>query len=74
MAENSTNCPFKILRFSGTFLLGMMSSTLQPHFLSGGLLCQMVIVISFSRESETAPNDYAPGLRDSNSSKPYQTE
>ena len=40
---------FKILKFLGPSLLGMMSSTLQPHFLSGGLLWQMVIVISFPR-------------------------
>ena len=31
---------FKILTFSGPSLPGMMSSTLQPHFLSGGLLWQ----------------------------------
>ena len=31
---------FKILKFSGPSLPGMTSSTLQPHFLSGGLLCQ----------------------------------
>ena len=29
---------FKILKFSGTSLPGMTSSTLQSHFLSGGLL------------------------------------
>ena len=45
-----------------------------PVWGSGGLLWQMVIVISFAHERKTAPNDYAPGLRDSNSSKPYQTE
>ena len=39
----------------------MMSSTLQSHFLSEGLLWQM-IVISFANEHKTAPNDYAPGL------------
>ena len=32
-----------------------------------GLLWQIVIIISFARERQTAPND-------SNSSKPYQTE
>ena len=31
---------FKILKFSGPSLLSMMSSTLQLHFLSGGLLWQ----------------------------------
>ena len=36
-----------------------------------GLLWQMVIVISFAHERKTAPIDYAPGLRDPNSSKPY---
>ena len=34
------------------------------HFLSGGLLWQMVIFISFARERKTVPNY----------SKPYQTE
>ena len=53
---------FKILKFSGPSLLDMMSSTLQPHFLSGGLLWQMVIVIFFAHERKTAPNDYAPEL------------
>ena len=46
---------FKILRT-------ISSSTLQPHFLSEGLWWQMMIVISFARESKTAPNDNAPGL------------
>ena len=55
---------FKIHKFSGPSLLGMTSSTLQPHFLSGDLLWQIVIVISFAREHKTAPND----------PKPYQTE
>ena len=41
---------FKILKFSGPYLRGMTSSTLQPHFLSGGLLWQTVIAISFERE------------------------
>ena len=54
---------FKILKFSGPSLPGMTSSTLQPHFLSGGLLWQMVIVISLARERKTAPIVYAPGLR-----------
>ena len=31
---------FKILKFSGPSLPSIMSSTLQPHFLSGGLLWQ----------------------------------
>ena len=35
-----SNLFFKILKFSGPSLLGMTSSTLQPHFLSGGLLWQ----------------------------------
>ena len=65
---------FKILRFSGPSLLGMTSSTLQSHFLSGGLLWQMATIISFLRERKTAPNDYAPGLKDSNRSKSCQTE
>ena len=34
----------------------------------------MTMVISFARERKTAHNDSAPGLRDSNSSKLYQTE
>ena len=37
-AENSIKCLFKILIFSGPSLLGLASSTLQCHFLSGGLL------------------------------------
>ena len=54
---------FKILKFSGQSLPSMTSSILQPHFLSGGLLQQMVIVISFVHECKTVPNDYAPGLK-----------
>ena len=54
---------FKILKFSEPSLPGMTSSTLQPHFLSGGLLWQVVIVISFVHERKTTPIDYAPGLR-----------
>ena len=46
-------CHFKILKFSGPSLLGMTSSILQLQFLSGGLLWQMVIVISFPRERKT---------------------
>ena len=53
---------FQILRFSGPFLPGMTSFTHQHYFLSGGLLWQMVTVISFARERKTAPNDYASGL------------
>ena len=60
---------FKIPKFSGPSPLGMKSSTLQPHFVSGALLRQMVIVTSFAHERKTAPNDYAPELRDF-----YQTE
>ena len=38
---SNLNCLFfKILKFSGLSLPGMTSSTLQPHFLSGGLLWQ----------------------------------
>ena len=55
---------FKILKFSGPSLLCMTLSTLQPYFLSGGLLWQMVIVISSVHVHQTVPND----------SKPYQTE
>ena len=40
----------------------MPSSTLQIHFLSGGFIMTMVIVISFAREHKTVPNDYAPEL------------
>ena len=67
-------CLFKILTFSGPSLLGMTSSTLLPYFLFGGLLWQIVFVISFPRECKTALNDYASGLRDLNGSMPYQTE
>ena len=34
----------------------------------------LVIVTNFAHERKTAPDDYAPGLREPNSSKPYQTE
>ena len=64
----------KILKFSGPCLLDTTSSKLQSHFLSGSLLWQMVIVISFACEHKTAPSDYAPELRDRNGSKSYQTE
>ena len=53
---------FKILKFSGPSLPSMVSSTHQPHFLPGGLLWQMVIVISFVRERKTVPNDNASEL------------
>ena len=52
----------------------MTSSILQPHILFGGLLWQMVIVVSFARGHKIAPNNYTPELRDSIGSKPYQTE
>ena len=54
---------FKIFKFSGPSLMSMTSSTLQPHFLSGGLLWQLVIVISFAHERKTAPSDNAPELK-----------
>ena len=54
---------FKILNVSGPSLSDMTSSILQPHFLSGGLLWQMVIIISFALEREAIPNDYTPELR-----------
>ena len=41
---------FKILKFKEPSLLSMTSSTLYPHLLPGGLLWQMVIVISFPHE------------------------
>ena len=41
---------FKILKFSGSSLPGMTSSTLQPHFLSGGFIMTMMIVIAFAHE------------------------
>ena len=63
-------CLFKIFKLSGPSLLGTTSSTLQSHFLSWCLFWQMVIVISFPRGRKTAPNDYAPGLRDPSGSKP----
>ena len=53
---------FKILKLSGSSLLGMTSSILQPTFLSGGILWQMVIIVSFAHEHKTAHNDYAPGF------------
>ena len=36
---------FKILKFSGPSLLGMTSSTFQPHFLFGIFIMKIVIVI-----------------------------
>ena len=36
----------------------------QPNFLSGGLLCLMIIAISFPRGHKSAPSDYTPELRD----------
>ena len=65
---------FKILKFSEPSLPGMTSSTLQPHFLFGGFIMTMVIVISFACERKTVAIDNAPALRGSNSSKHYQTE
>ena len=41
------NSSFQNPQISGPSLLGMTSSTLQPYFLSGGLLWQMMIDISF---------------------------
>ena len=38
LSGRKVNCLFKILKFSRPLLLGITSSTLQPHFLSGGLL------------------------------------
>ena len=39
-------------------------TTVQPHFLSGGLLWQMMTVISIPRGRKTAKSDNAPELRD----------
>ena len=39
-------------------------NSLQLHFLSGSLLWQIMIVISFPHARKTAPSDYAPELRD----------
>ena len=44
--------------------MGMTSSKFKPDFQSGGLLWQMVIVVSFARGCKIPAND----------SKPYQTE
>ena len=59
-------CFFKILKFSALSLLGMTSTTHwihsnscpQPYFLSGGLLWQTMIVISFPRGRKIASSDY----------------
>ena len=72
MAENSTVCLhgpmstfnwlfFKILKFSGSSIPGMTSSTHQAHFCLGFIM-RMVIVISFAHERKTVPDDYAPEL------------
>ena len=42
------------------------------HFLSGVLLLQILIVISFPCGRKTVPSDYAPRLRDPSSLKPYK--
>ena len=65
---------FKILKFSGPSLLGMIPFNLQPHFLSGGLFWHMIIVESFLRTRKTEPSDYETRLRNPTSSKPYQTK
>ena len=87
-SENSTarlngrkpNCLFNgliprthLVKFSPS-LIGMMSFTLQPHFQSGVLLWQMLIIISFPCGRKKSRNDNAPGLRHLSILKPYQIE
>ena len=72
--RTSTYRLFKILKFSGPYLLGMKSSTLQPHFLYGALLWQMMIAIFLPCGRKPTPSDYSPGLRNPSRSKPYQSK
>ena len=65
---------FKILKFSGPSLLGMTSSTLQPHFLSGGLLWQWWLSYPLRTSVKLYPMTVHLNSRDSNSSKLNQTE
>ena len=64
---------FKIPKFSGLSLPGMKSSTLQPHFLSGGLLWQWWLLYLL-RASVNCTNWLCKWTLNPNSSKPKQTE
>ena len=48
--------------------------TVQPHFLSADLLCQLLSVISFLRGHRSAPSDYETWTKKQKSSKPNQTK
>ena len=64
---------FKIFKYSGPFLLGMTPSTLQPYFLSGGLLWQWWLSYPL-RASVKCTNWLYTWAVNPNSSKPNQTE
>ena len=72
-APISTDFFFKILKFSGPSLLGMTSSTLQAHFLSGGLLWQWWLLYRF-RTSVNCTNWLWTWVHNPNRSKPNQTK
>ena len=68
------NCLFfKIIKFSGTSLPGMTSSSLQPHFLSQGSLWQWWLSYPF-RASVNCTNWLYTWTLNPVSSKPNQTE
>ena len=64
---------FKIFKFSKPSFPGMMSSALQPHFTSGGLLWQWWLSYLF-RTSVNCTNWLYTWALKPNSSKPNQTE
>ena len=69
--QNSQDYLFRVQRQPPT---QFTQTAIQHHFLSGGLLWQMIIVISFLHRFKSAPSDYALGQRDLSSSKSYQTK
>ena len=60
-SSNSQGHLFRVRRQPST---QFPSAVIKPHVMSGGLLWQMMIVISFSRGRKSAPSDNAPELRD----------
>ena len=64
---------FKILKFSGSSLLGMTSTTLQSHFLSGGLLWQWWLSYPL-RTSVNCTNSLHTWALKPDRLKPNQTE
>ena len=64
---------FKLLKFTGPSLPGMTLSTLQPHFLPGGLLWQWWLSYPL-RTSVNCPDWLYNWILNPNCSKPNQTE